>query len=142
MGIARELIVSYHRTDTEAARIMFLMSAAAFDANIACFDAKYYYWFIRPPQANPGIVTVFPTPQHPSYPSAHSCFSGALSGVLAAAFPSESARLAAVAQEASLSRLYAGIHYRFDMETGLALGHGVAVLALAADLDQVAPGTR
>src|SRR2546422_8222127 len=97
---------------------MFVMSAAAFDALIACFDAKFNYWFIRPPQANTGIVTVFPTPQHPSYPSAHSCFSGAYSGVLAAAFPSERARVAAVAQEASLSRLYAGIHYRFDMEAG------------------------
>src|SRR5258705_112642 len=142
MGIARELIVSHHRTDTEAARIMFLMSAAAFDALIGCFDAKYHYWFIRPPQANTGIVTVFPTPQHPSYPSAHSCFSGAYSGVLAAAFPSERDRVAAAAQEASLSRLYAGIHYRFDMEAGLALGRRAAALALAADLDQVAPGTK
>ncbi len=95
-----------------------------------------------PPQANTAIVTVFPTPQHPSYPSAHSCFSGALAGVLTAAFPSERARLAAMAEEASLSRLYAGIHYRFDMEAGLALGRGVAALALVADLDEVAPGTR
>ena len=142
MGIARELIVSHHRTDTEATRIMFLMSAAAFDALIGCFDAKYHYWFIRPPQADAGIHTVFPTPQHPSYPSAHSCFSGAYSSVLTAAFPSERARLAAVAQEASLSRLYAGIHYRFDMEAGLALGRRAAALALAADLDQVAPGTK
>ncbi len=142
MGIARELIVSHHRSDAEAARIMFLMSAAAFDALIGCFDAKYHYWFIRPRQADAGIHTVFPTPQHPSYPSAHSCFSGAYSGVLAAAFPSERARLAAVAQEASLSRLYAGIHYRFDFETGLELGSRAAALALAADLDQVAPGTR
>ena len=142
MGIARELIVLHHRTDAEAARIMFLMSAAAFDALIGCFDAKFNYWFIRPPQANTGIVTVFPTPQHPSYPSAHSCFSGAYSGVLAAAFPSERARVAAVAQEASLSRLYAGIHYRFDMEAGLALGRGAAALALAADLDLLAPETK
>src|SRR5437667_7004320 len=43
MGIARELIVSHHRSDAEAARIMFLMSAAAFDALIGCFDAKYHY---------------------------------------------------------------------------------------------------
>ncbi len=142
MEIARELIVSHHRTDTEAARIMFLMGAAAFDAAIGCFDAKYHYWFIRPPQADTRIVTVFPTPQHPSYPSAHSCFSGALSGVLIAAFPSERARLEAVARESSLSRLYAGIHYRFDMEAGLALGRSAAALALAADLDEVAPGTR
>ena len=142
MAIARELIVSHHRTDAEAARIMFLMSAASYDAIIGCFDAKYYYWFIRPGQADAGIRTVFPTPQHPSYPSAHSCISGAMYSVLTAAFPSEGARLAAVAQEASLSRLYAGIHYRFDFETGLALGRGAAALALAADLDQIAPGTK
>ena len=142
MGIARELIVSHRRTDTEAARIMFLMSAAAFDALIGCFDAKYHYWFIRPPQADTRIVTVFPMPQHPSYPSAHSCASGASSGVLMAAFPSERARLEAVAQESSLSRLYAGIHYRFDMVAGLALGRRAAALALAADLDQVATGTK
>ena len=142
MGIARELIVSHRRTDAEAARILFVMSSAGFDALIGCFDAKYHYWLIRPPQADAGIHTVFPTPQHPSYPSAHSCFSGAFSAVLADAFPSERARMDAMAQEASLSRLYAGIHYRFDMEAGLALGRGVAALALAADLDQVAPGTR
>ena len=138
MRIARELIVSHRRSDTEAARIMFLMGAASFDALIGCFEAKYHYWFIRPPQADPGIVTAFPTPPHPSYPSAHSCSSGALAGVLAATFPSEAGRLAAVAEESSLSRLYAGIHYRFDMEAGLALGRAVAAKALSADLDQVA----
>ena len=142
MAIARELIVSHRRSDTDAARIMFLMSAAGFDALIGCFDAKYHYWFIRPPQADAGIHTVFPTPQHPSYPSAHSCFSGAFSGVLIDAFPSERARIEAMAQEASLSRLYAGIHYRFDFVTGLALGRSAAALALAAKLDQVAPGAR
>jgi membrane-associated phospholipid phosphatase len=138
MGIARELIVSHRRGDAEAARIMFLASAASFDASIGCFDAKYHYWFIRPPQADPGIVTVFPTPPHPSYPSAHSCISGAMTGVLAGIFPDARARLEDVALEASLSRLYAGIHYRFDMEAGLALGRGIASLALSADLNQVA----
>jgi membrane-associated phospholipid phosphatase len=139
MGIARELIVSHRRSDTEAARILFVASAASFDALIACFDAKYFYWYIRPPQADPTIVTVFPTPPHPSYPSAHSCGSGALSAVLASSFPSEAGRLEDVALESSLSRLYAGIHYRFDMEAGLAIGRAAAALALAADLDQIAP---
>src|SRR5437762_6501499 len=104
MGIARELIVSHHRSDAEAARILFVMSAAGFDALIGCFDAKYHYWFSLPALADAGIHTVFPTPQHPSYPSAHSCFSGAFSAVLADEFPSEGARMEAVAQEASLSR--------------------------------------
>ena len=138
MEIARELILSHHRSDAEAARIMFLMGAASFDALIGCFEAKYHYWLIRPPQADPRIVTAFPTPPHPSYPSAHSCSSGALAGVLAAIFPSEAARLAVVAEESSLSRLYAGIHYRFDMEAGLMLGRAVAAKALGADLDEVA----
>ncbi len=138
MEIARELIVSHRRSDPEAARIMFLMGAASFDALIGCFEAKYHYWFIRPPQADPGIVTAFPTPPHPSYPSAHSCSSGAIAEVLARVFPDEARRLAAVAEESSLSRLYAGIHYRFDMDAGLALGRAVAAKALAADLDEVA----
>ena len=58
--------------------------------------------------------------------------------MLAATFPSEARRLAAVAEESGLSRLYAGIHFRFDMEAGLALGRAVAAKALAADLDEVA----
>jgi hypothetical protein len=50
--------------------------------------------------------------------------------VLAAFFPAEAAELAATAEEAALSRLYGGIHYRSDNELGLAVGRrggGVAV---------------
>lgn len=137
-GAARELIQSHRLSDREAARVLFLSNGAVFDALIGCFNAKYHYWFIRPPQADPGIVTVFPTPPHPSYPSAHSCISGAMTAVLAAEFPDARDRLAAMAEEASLSRLYAGIHYRFDMQAGLALGRAAAAKALAANLDEVA----
>jgi hypothetical protein len=52
--------------------------------------------------------------------------SGSSTGVLAEVFPSERDMLEQVAQEASLSRLYAGIHYRFDMLAGLALGRAAA----------------
>ena len=88
----------YRRKDAEAARILFLGNASVFDAMIGCFDAKYHYWFIRPPQADPLIVTPFPTPAHPSYPSAHSCISGGMTETLARAFPSERDRLEAVAR--------------------------------------------
>ena len=132
-------LIRRHRTsDHEAARIMFLMNAAAFDALIGCFDAKYYYWFIRPPQADPAITLPIGLPPHPSYPSAHSCITGSSTAVLAAEYPSERPMLEALAEEASLSRLYAGIHYRFDMEAGLELGRRAAAKALAADLTQVA----
>ena len=135
---AVELIREYHIQDAEAARIMFLMNSAIFDGSIGCFDAKYHYWFIRPPQADPAITTPVGLPTHPSYPSAHSCVSGSASGVLMAFFPDDAAELDDMSTEASLSRLYAGIHYRFDMEDGIALGRDVAALALAANLDEVA----
>lgn len=139
MDVARELIVAHHTRDSEAARIMFLLGAATYDAAIACFEAKYTYWYVRPPQVDPGISTVFNTPPHPSYPSAHSCISGAAYGILAAYFPAERSRLKQLADEASLSRLYAGIHYRFDMTAGLSLGRDAAKLALTANLRRVAP---
>ena len=137
-NVAVDLIRAYHVQDAKAAKILFLMNAAAFDAIVGCFDAKYHYWFIRPPQADPAITLPIGVPAHPSYPSAHSCQSGGMNGVLRAAFPSERARLDSLAEEASLSRLYGGIHYRFDMQAGLALGRAVADKAMAADLDNVA----
>jgi membrane-associated phospholipid phosphatase len=135
---AVELIRTHRRSEVESARIMFLMSSAAFDAAVGCYNAKFDFWYIRPKQAEPNIITVFNAPNHPSYPSGHSCHSGASTGVLAAVFPSEARRLAAMAEEASLSRLYAGIHYRFDMDAGLELGRKAAAKAMAADLDRVA----
>lgn len=137
-NLAVELLRSHRKSDVESARIMFRLNASVYDALVGCFDAKYVYWFIRPPQADPMITLPIGLPPHPSYPSAHSCVSGAASGVLMAAFPDERERLEALAQEASLSRLYAGIHYRFDMVAGLALGRNVAGKAMGADVDAVA----
>ena len=65
------------------------------DALIGCFDAKYTYWLIRPPQADPAITLPIGLPPHPSYPSAHSCVSGSSTEVLAAMFPSERSMLEA-----------------------------------------------
>jgi membrane-associated phospholipid phosphatase len=137
-NLAVELIRRYRVNDRKAARIMFVMNAAMFDALVGCFNAKYTYWYIRPPQADPAITLPVGLPPHPSYPSAHSCVSGAMTGVLMAEFPNQTDRLEATALEASLSRLYAGIHYRFDFEAGLALGRAVAAKAVAANLDAVA----
>jgi hypothetical protein len=80
------------------------------------------------------ISLVVALPNFPSYPSAHSCVSGALSTILGAAFPAEKSRLDAMAEEASLSRVYGGLHYRFDGDAGLRLGRNVAALALSMDV--------
>ena len=137
--IAAGLIVQFHLREREAAHTFALMHMAAADALIACFDAKYTYWLIRPVQADPAIQPVFPTPNHPSYPSAHACISGAASTVLSAQFPSEKGELTALAEEGALSRLFAGIHYRFDNETGLTLGRRVGALALELDVHRHEP---
>lgn len=113
-----------------AARTYALMSVAHYDAIVACWDAKYAYWAIRPFQLDPEVVTLFPTPNHPSYPAAHGCVSGASAPALAALFPAEAAAITALAEEAGMSRLWGGIHYRSDIETGLALGWSVADLVV------------
>jgi membrane-associated phospholipid phosphatase len=127
-------MVSHHRTEREAARILAYANAAAFDAQIACFDAKFTYWFIRPSQADPAITTTFAIPNHPSYPSAHACITSAMMTVLTDAFPSEQPRLDEITTIAGLSRMYAGIHYRFDIDAGREIGRRAAALALAGSL--------
>jgi hypothetical protein len=52
--------------------------------------------------------------------------------VLIDAFPSERPSLQEIITNAGLSRMYAGIHYRFDIEAGQGIGRGAAALALAA----------
>ena len=133
--IADDLIGDHHRTEREAARILAYANAAAFDAQIACWDSKLFYWFIRPSQADPLITLPIGLPNHPSYPSAHSCITGAFVTVLIDAFPGERVRLEGIITEAGLARVYGGIHYRFDIEAGQAIGRGAAALALAGSLE-------
>jgi membrane-associated phospholipid phosphatase len=72
-------------------------------------------------------------PSHPSYPSGHSCISGASAAILAAFFPAAAEQLRAEAVEAGRSRVYAGIHYQFDCDVGRALGETVAGFAMAVE---------
>jgi membrane-associated phospholipid phosphatase len=80
---------------------------------------------------DPGFLPYLITPPHPSYVSGHSAFSGAAEIVLAASFPRHAAHLKALAEEAGMSRLYGGIHYRSDNDEGLVLGRAVGQLAAA-----------
>jgi membrane-associated phospholipid phosphatase len=122
-----------------AAHVYAVLSVARSDAFIACWDAKYAYWAIRPFQLDPELVTLFPTPNHPSYPAAHGCVSNASATALGHLFPAEAAAVHALAEEAGWSRLWAGIHYRSDIETGLALGRSVAQLVIERAEQMVQP---
>jgi hypothetical protein len=70
-------------------------------------------------------------PAHPSYTSGHSAFSGAAAAVLSYVLPDKAAELNALAEQASASRWYGGIHYRFDGDEGLRQGRAAAALAIA-----------
>ena len=72
------------------------------------------------------------TPPFPSYVSGHATTSGAASTVLASFFPDRAATLDALAEEAAISRLYGGIHFRSDSEGGLDLGRRIGRVALRA----------
>jgi hypothetical protein len=49
------------------------------------------------------------------------------------ALPSERTSVDAQAEEAAMSRLYAGIHYQFDSDVGLRMGRAIAALAVARE---------
>lgn len=131
---ASNLIVKYHLDETRAAHVLALMNMTGFDAIVACHDAKFAYWLIRPTQADAQIHLAVGLPNFPSYPSDHACVSGAQTTILGNLFPAERTRLDSLAEQAALSRLEGGLHYRFDNETGLALGRKVAGLALSMDI--------
>ena len=88
------------------------------------------------------------TPPFPEYPSGHSTQSGAAAAVLTSlmgenfAFtdrthardglaPRRFASFAAAAEEAGISRLYGGIHFRAAIERGLEQGRCIATHAIA-----------
>lgn len=127
---ATELIVKNRYNPLRSARTYAYMNMAIMDAGISCWDAKYYYHYPRPIQAMPGFKTILGTPNFPAYTSGHSTFSAAAATVLGHIFPSEKQTLDAWAEEAALSRLYGGIHFRFDSEEGIKQGRAVGAYSV------------
>lgn len=109
-----------------AARVYALLAAAHYDTFIASQDAKFTYWYIRPHQLDTGITPLFAVPNFPSYPSNHSSFSFSRSEMLRYLFPHHAEEAEAMAAEASISRLWAGLHFQIDLDSGKALGTAVA----------------
>jgi hypothetical protein len=109
-----------------AARAYVLLSAVHYDAFIASNDGKFAYWYLRPHQLDSRITPLFPVPNFPSYPSNHATLSAARSEVMAYLFPQYADFCRAYGKEAGDSRIWAGIHYEMDNQSGVALGKAVA----------------
>ena len=154
--IAQNLAVARHASLQRTVTVFENLDLTLADATIALYDAKYHYLLWRPVTAiqlgntigNPGITgnpawnPLAVTAPDPSYPGAHATLSEAAATVLAA-FYGDHQHLAvtsdgdpgvtrsfdsfqAAANEATLSRLFAGQHTIIDLAAGQHLGHHVA----------------
>jgi PAP2 superfamily len=133
-AIATEDFVKQNFSEVRWARNMGLLNMALMDAAIACWDAKYVYFNPRPSQMDARIKTTTGLPNFPAYVSGHSTFSGAAATILGHIIKPRAAAYKAMAEEASVSRLYGAIHYRSDCEKGIETGNKVGAYAIARAL--------
>jgi hypothetical protein len=126
-----------------AAEAYARVGIAVADSFISCWEAKYKFSLLRPvtyiqAHIDPVWLPPITTPPFPEYTSGHSVQSAAAAEVLTdlfgnvpfvdsthvdRGFPSRSyASFFEAANEAAISRLYGGIHYRAACEEGLAQG--------------------
>ncbi len=149
LAITLQMIRNYHLNLSEAAILLAKVGIAENDAAVVCWRAKFKMNLLRPvtfikEYIDAAWVPLIPTPPFPSYTSGHSTFSGAAATILSAEIGdqisfTDSSKMAygfsprsfnnfnEAAQEAAISRLYGGIHYRFDNDEGYKCGQLVAM---------------
>lgn len=128
--IAEGLIQRDRQNELRAARTYALMNRAMQDGAAVNWFTKYRYFVPRPSQIDPTIKTATGIPNYPGYASEYATFSSAAATVLGYLFPGEAASLTTQADEAIVSQLYGGIHYRFDNDAGAASGASVGRIAV------------
>ena len=144
MGITK---IASQKANFDATQTMYAYAKASIamaDAFISCWDEKYRSNLVRPEtlindHIDDSWQPILQTPPFPEYVSGHSVVSGAASEALTSIFGDnfsfndttevpyglpirnfKSFRLAA--QEAAISRMYGGIHYRAAVDNGLEQG--------------------
>ncbi|MEP6749891.1 MAG: phosphatase PAP2 family protein [Bacteroidota bacterium] len=129
-AIAAADFITKNFSEVRWARNLALLNMAEMDAAIVCWDTKYFYFNPRPTQMDAAIKTLTGIPNFPSYISGHASFSGAASAILGQIIPERAAAYTAMANEAAMSRYYAGIHYKIDSDSGLTVGYKVGNFAV------------
>jgi membrane-associated phospholipid phosphatase len=133
--IAIDEAIHAHLADDVTLNMFATLDIAMADTFIAIWDSKYHYWTMRPITAAKALASVdlkpvVLTPPFPSYPSGHAGFSACAAEILSAYLPGRAAAFRQMAIEAANSRLYGGIHFRFDNEAGTKIGTQVAAEVL------------
>jgi hypothetical protein len=144
---------NYRLNVTDTARMMAMLWTGSADSIIGCYAAKYNYGFWRPVtaiaagggnsdlQADTAWLPLATTPNHPEYPAAHVCFTGAVSTLIAGYFGRTRIYVVVdsmafqdglhthtfedtrdLVDEVLWARIYAGIHFYHSVEDGRQLG--------------------
>jgi hypothetical protein len=117
---ASEGPVETRMTVPRTARALAMLNVAMADAGIAAWDGKFTYWNPRPENGirdlglDPNWKPYLPTPRFPAYPSGSAGYGGSVQAVMDYLFPANAAVHKQRADEQSVSRVYAGIHWRYD----------------------------
>lgn len=143
------------KADLPSAAEQYLrIGIAMSDAFVAGWKVKYEVNLLRPVTSiqlgtdSNWLPPLMETPPFPEYPSGHSVQSGAAAAVLEGAYgrntpfedrahndrgwgPQRFPSFAAASEQAGISRLYAGIHFRSAIEHGTAMGRCIGAQALA-----------
>ena len=159
-------VVTAHGMDAvDAARSFAIANMVDTDAGIACWDSKYHYLFWRPvtaiqhadidgnpsTTADPTWTPLLVTPNHPEYPAAHGCVTGAEADTLTAILGTRKIQVdipgatggattltttrhyktaSDLRHEIVNARVWAGLHFRNSAVVGVRLGQAVAEYAL------------
>jgi PAP2 superfamily len=124
-NILNQLININHLSIFDAARISAYLNIAMYDAFVSTWYTKYTHWTARPFQRIANFTTVISTPNFPGYTSGHSTISAAAVKVLDESFPNERSHFNNLLIEASLSRFWAGIHFKEDIYNGMNVGSAI-----------------
>jgi hypothetical protein len=151
------LVDNYGLGVPDTARMMAMFWTGAADAIIGCWDAKFTYNFWRPVtaiiaggassdlQADAAWLPLGTTPNHPEFPSAHGCYTGAVTTLMAGYFGTTKVHVIIdstalpdgvhthtfedtrdMMDEVFWARIYAGFHYYHSLEVGRDLGITIA----------------
>jgi hypothetical protein len=144
ISILSQILIQEHSSLETSAEAYARVGIALADSFIACWQTKYQYNLLRPITYIHNVIgdsswnTPIVTPPFPEYSSGHSVQSAAVAQVLTDMFgeiaftdnthaslgyaPRTFMSFFAFAEEAAISRLYGGIHYRTAIERGLEQG--------------------
>lgn len=156
LSIALNLLEAENADAARSAELFARLGVTVADAFIGCWNAKFEYDLLRPVTyikkvLDPKFEPLLITPPFPEYPSGHSTQSGAAEMVLASFYGDNFAftdttheregiksrsykSFHEAAQEAGISRLYGGIHFRSAVVRGLEQGRCIGAYATALEM--------